>query len=69
MPPPDNKLAYYIEDAVTAGGGSRSELYEALRRGDLKARKRGKRTVILRDDLVAYLAALPDYVSTGKAAA
>ena len=32
-----------------------------LRRGDLKAKKRGRRTIILRDDLAAYLTSLPDY--------
>ena len=57
----DDKLAYHINDAVGAGAGSRSEIYEALRRGDLKAKKRGRRTVILREDLAAYLAGLPDY--------
>jgi hypothetical protein len=58
---PDNKLAFHIEEARAAGAGSRSEIYEALKRGDLKAKKRGRRTVILRDDLAAYLASLPDY--------
>jgi len=58
---PDNKLAFHINDAVGAGAGSRSEIYEALRRGDLKAKNRGRRTIILRDDLAAYLASLPDY--------
>lgn len=58
---PDEKLAFHINDAVGAGAGSRSEIYEALKRGDLKAKKRGRRTIILRDDLQAYLASLPDY--------
>ena len=58
---PDDKLAYHVNEAVGAGGGSRSEIYEALRRGDLKAKKRGRRTIILRDDLAAYLSNLPDY--------
>ena len=58
---PDDRLAYHIHDASKAGAGSRSEIYEALKRGDLKAKKRGRRTIILRDDLAAYLASLPDY--------
>jgi excisionase family DNA binding protein len=58
---PSDKLAYHIEEASEAGAGSRSEIYEALRDGRLKARKRGRRTIILRDDLAAYLASLPDY--------
>lgn len=57
----EDKLAYDINDAVDAGAGSRSMIYEALRRGDLKARKRGRRTIILKDDLAAYLASLPEY--------
>lgn len=61
MPLDETKLAFHIADAVAAGAGSRSEIYEALRRGDLKARKRGRRTVILREDLAAYLANLPAY--------
>ena len=58
---PEDKLAFHIADAVGAGAGSRSEIYEALRRGDLKAKKRGRRTIILREDLAAYLSSLPDY--------
>jgi hypothetical protein len=60
---PENKLAFYIDEAQQAGAGSRSEIYEALREGALKAKKRGRRTVILRDDLADYLASLPDYRS------
>lgn len=56
-----DKLAYHVNEVVQAGGGSRSEVYEALRRGDLKAKKRGRRTIILKDDLATYLASLPDY--------
>ncbi len=60
--PPD-KLAYHIDEAVEAGAGSRSEIYEALRDGNLTAKKRGRRTIILRDELSRYLASLPDYSS------
>lgn len=56
-----DKLAFHIPEVTEAGGGSRTEIYEALRRGDLKAKKRGRRTVILRRDLSEYLASLPDY--------
>lgn len=58
---PAEKLAYHVNEAVDAGVGSRSELYLAMRLGKLKAKKRGRRTIILRDDLEEYLAALPDY--------
>ena len=50
-----------IPDAVKATGMSRTTIYEALRRGDLTARKAGRRTLILYADLEAYLANLPTY--------
>lgn len=60
---PPEKMAYHIDEAVEAGAGSRSEIYEALRGGTLCAKKRGRRTIILRDELARYLATLPDYTS------
>jgi hypothetical protein len=44
------------EAAKTAGVGS---IYEALARGELQARKFGRRTIILNSDLCTWLAALP----------
>ena len=63
---PEDKLAFHIDQASHAGAGSRSEIYEALRRGELKAKKRGRRTIILRDELIRYLDTLPDYSSEGN---
>ena len=60
---PRDKLAFHIDEATDAGAGSRAELYQALRDGRLTAKKRGRRTIILRDELVRYLATLPDYSS------
>ncbi len=59
--PDEEVLAYSIDDAVVRTPVSRSDLYRAMKRGDLKAKKSGRRTLILRDDLAAYLAQLPDY--------
>lgn len=50
-----------IPDAVRATGMSRTSIYEALKRGDLTARKAGRRTLISFADLQAYLAGLPEY--------
>ena len=57
----DIPIAVTIPDAVKASGMSRSSLYEALKRGDLSARKAGRRTLISFADLQAYLASLPEY--------
>ena len=46
------------EDCAAAGIG-RTKLYEAIAAGSLKARKCGKRTLVLRDDLREFLASLP----------
>ena len=54
-------IAVTIPDAVKATGMSRSALYEAMKRGDLTARKAGRRTLISFADLEAYLASLPTY--------
>lgn len=54
-------IAVTIPDAVKATGMSRTSIYEALKRGDLTARKAGRRTLIWFADLEAYLASLPKY--------
>ncbi len=54
-------LTLSIPDAVKATGMSRSALYEALKSGDLPAKKAGRRTLISYSDMQAYLANLPNY--------
>lgn len=54
-------IALTISEAVKVSGKSRTALYDALKRGDLSARKAGRRTLILFADLQAYLASLPAY--------
>lgn len=48
-----------IPEAVEYSGMSRSSIYEALKRGDLTARKAGRRTLISFADLASYLSSLP----------
>jgi excisionase family DNA binding protein len=48
-----------IGEACRIAGIGRTKIYEAIADGKLKARKYGKRTIILRDDLNGFLAALP----------
>ena len=54
-------ISVTIPEAVRASGMSRSAIYEALKRGELTARKAGRRTLIPFADLQAYVAALPAY--------
>jgi excisionase family DNA binding protein len=54
-------IALTIPDAVRASGASRTAIYEALRRGELSARKHGKRTLIEAEALRAWLARMPAY--------
>lgn len=55
------KLAYSIREAAAAGAGSRTKLYEAIKSGALRAKKRGRSTIILAADLARYLEALPNF--------
>ena len=55
------KMAFTIPEAVKEGAGSRTVIYEAIKSGALKARKRGRSTIILAADLSRYLEALPDF--------
>ena len=50
-----------MPEAVQFSGMSRTALYNALKSGDLTARKAGRRTLIGFDDLRDYLANLPTY--------
>lgn len=57
----EDPIAVTIPDAVKMSGMSRTSIYEALKRGDITARKAGRRTLISFADLKAYLASLPEY--------
>jgi len=48
-----------ITEACQVAGLGRTKLYQAISDGRLKARKFGKRTIILRTDLKEFLSALP----------
>lgn len=56
-----NKAYGTVPEAVQYSGISRSALYEAMKRGDLIARKAGRRTLVSFADLETYLASLPTY--------
>ncbi len=52
-------LAYSIAEACAVARAGRTSIYEAIKSGELTARKRGRRTVILYDELTRWLESLP----------
>lgn len=55
------QLSLSIEEACAITGIGRTNLYKAINSGVLTARKYGKRTIILRDDLDTFLKGLQTY--------
>lgn len=53
------KLALTIHEAAAASSISRSRLYELIKAGALITKKNGHKTLILAEDLKAFLEALP----------
>jgi len=51
-----------VAEACAIAGLGRTKIYEAIGSGALKARKFGKRRIILRSGLHAFLAALPEAI-------
>ena len=54
------RLAYRPADAATCIGVSRAQLYEYIRSKQIRARKMGGATLVLRVDLENFLASLPE---------
>ncbi|MCB1681558.1 MAG: helix-turn-helix domain-containing protein [Alphaproteobacteria bacterium] len=57
------QLSLSIEETQIATGLGRTKIYQLINSGELKARKIGKRTFVLKGDLDAFLKNLPPYVS------
>jgi excisionase family DNA binding protein len=55
----DGPLAFSVAEACSAARIGRTSLYQAIRAGELRALKRGRRTIILANDLRRYLESLP----------
>jgi excisionase family DNA binding protein len=52
-------LAHSVSEACSIARTGRTSLYEAIRTGALRAVKRGRRTLILDDDLRRWVQSLP----------
>lgn len=57
------QIALSIEEARSVTGLGRTKIYQLISTGQLKAKKIGKRTVVLKDDLETFLKNLPAYTS------
>ncbi|MER9167696.1 helix-turn-helix domain-containing protein [Mesorhizobium australicum] len=55
----NQKFGLTIEEAVDCSGIGRTKIFEAIKLGKLTARKAGRRTIILREELSDFLKALP----------
>lgn len=60
------QLSLTIPEACEATGLGRTKIYESISNGLLPAKKWGKRTVILKSDLEAFLSNLSDFPVRGE---
>lgn len=56
------QITLSIDETCLATGLGRTKLYEIISQGRLPAKKLGKRTLILKSDLEAFLSALEAYL-------
>ncbi|UGY28868.1 helix-turn-helix domain-containing protein [Bradyrhizobium septentrionale] len=61
-----NASAFPIAEVCKRTGLGRTTVYAAIKAGDLVARKYGRRTVVLGDDLARFLQSLPAVSPAGS---
>jgi hypothetical protein len=54
-----SRIAYAIEDVPSATGLTRTRIFQAIREGQLTARKLGRRTIIEATELRRFIETLP----------
>ena len=54
-----SRLAHNIDEVSDVSGSGRTKIYEEIKAGRLKARKLGRRTLVLDHDLRDWLNSLP----------
>jgi excisionase family DNA binding protein len=65
--PADSRIAYSVADVCKETGLGRTQVYEQLAAGRLKAVKAGRRTLIPRESLVNFINSLPAYEPQSRA--
>ena len=55
-----DSVALKINEVSAESRVGRTKVYEAIKRGELKAKKHGKSTIVLRVDMLDWLNALPE---------
>ena len=64
----ETPLAYTIAEACTVTRTGKTALYEAIKTGELRAVKRGRRTLVLPADLEGWIAKFPPVERTPQPA-
>jgi hypothetical protein len=52
-------IAYRIEDIPAVAGVSRTRIFQAVRHQELTIRKAGRASIVMHDDLMAWIKSLP----------
>lgn len=55
------QLSFSIDETAAATGLGKTKVYQLINSGQIKAKKIGKRTIVLKSDLDCFLTALQDY--------